>query len=149
MRDAIQAALVEAQKSQDKCRVSTLRLINAAIKDRDIAHRSAGKDSVTDTEILEILRKMIKQRQESAATYEQAGRLELAEQERKETAVINEFLPEQLCEERTREAVANVVEETGAEGLRDMGRCMNSLKSKYPGQMDFAKASGIVKEMLR
>lgn len=149
MRDAIQDALKIAQKSEDKCRVSTLRLICAAVKDRDIAHRTAGKDPVSDEEILEILQKMIKQREESAATYEEAGRLELADQERRESGVINEFLPEQLCEEETRHACAVVVEETGAEGLRDMSRCMNMLKSKYPGQMDFSKASGIVKGMLR
>lgn len=149
MREAIQAALKDAQKTQDKCRVSTLRLICAAVKDRDIAHRTEGKDPVTDAEILDILQKMVKQRAESAATYEDAGRIELAEQERRESAVIAEFMPEQLCEEQTRAAVASVVSETGAEGLRDMGKCMASLKAKYPGQMDFAKASGIVKDMLR
>lgn len=149
MRDVISDALATAQKSQDKCRISTLRLISAAVKDRDIAHRAAGKDPVSEAEILEILQKMVKQREESAATYEDAGRLELAEQERRESAVINEFLPEQLCEEETHAACANVVEETGAEGLRDISRCMNTLKTKYPGQMDFSKASGIVKNMLR
>lgn len=149
MREAINAALIDAQKSQDKTRVCTLRLINAAVKDRDIAQRGAGKDPVSDAEILEILQKMIRQRDESAATYEDAGRLELAEQERREAAVITEFLPAQLGEDEVMNACANVVEETGAEGLRDMGRCMNTLKTKYPGQMDFTKASGIVKDMLR
>ena len=149
MRDQLQIALNEAQKSQDKTRVCTLRLITAAVKDRDIAARGAGKDPVSDAEITEILGKMIKQRKESAAIYEEGGRLELAEQERAESAVISEFLPEQLCDESVKEACAKVVEDTGAEGLRDMGKCMNALKQEYPGQMDFAKASGIVKELLK
>lgn len=149
MREVLHTALKDAQKSQDKIRVCTLRLISAAVKDRDIAARGAGKDPVSDSEITEILAKMIKQRQESAAIYEEGGRLELAEQERKESAVIAEFLPEQLCDDSVKQACAKVVENTGAEGLRDMGKCMNALKEEYPGQMDFAKASGIVKELLR
>ena len=149
MRDAIQTALKSAQKSEDKCRVSTLRLICAAIKDRDIANRTAGKDPVSESEINEILAKMIKQRKEAAITYEEANRLELAEQERKEATIIAEFLPEQLCEDDIKKAVAKVVEETGAEGLRDMGKCMGALKENYSGQMDFTKASGIVRALLR
>lgn len=149
MREAIQTALKDAEKSQDKTRVCTLRLIKAAVKDRDSAARSAGKDPVSEVEISEILTKMIKQREESAKTYEESGRLELAELERIESAVIAEFLPEQLCEDSVKQVCAEVVEDTGAEGLRDMGKCMNALKTKYPGQMDFTKASGIVKNMLR
>lgn len=149
MREAIQTALKEAEKSQDKTRVCTLRLIKAAVKDRDSASRSSGKDPVSEADIAEILMKMIKQREESAKSYEESGRLELAEQERKESAVISEFLPEQLCEDSVKQACAEIVENTGAEGLRDMGKCMNALKSQYPGQMDFTKASGIVKNMLR
>nr|WP_193176111.1 GatB/YqeY domain-containing protein [Oricola nitratireducens] len=148
MRDAIQAALKDAQKSQDKCRVSTLRLICAAVKDRDIANRSNGKDPVSDEEISEILTKMVKQRRESAETYEQAGRLELADQERQESAVILEFLPKQMCEEEVEQACENVVRETGAEGLRDVGKCMSTLKERFSGQMDFSKASGLVKSIL-
>ncbi len=148
MRDAIQAALKDAQKSQDKCRVSTLRLICAAVKDRDIANRSNGKDPVSDEEISEILTKMVKQRRESAETYEQAGRLELADQERRELAVILEFLPKQMCEEEVEQACENVVRETGAEGLRDVGKCMSTLKERFSGQMDFSKASGVVKGIL-
>lgn len=148
MRDAIQAALKDAQKSQDKCRVSTLRLICAAVKDRDIANRSNGKDPVSDEEISEILTKMVKQRRESAETYEQAGRLELADQERQESAVILEFLPKQMCEEEVEQACENVVRETGAEGLRDVGKCMSTLKERFSGQMDFSKASGVVKSIL-
>lgn len=149
MREVLQTALKDAQKSQDKIRVCTLRLITAAVKDRDIAARSEGKDPVSDSEITSILAKMIKQRHESAAIYEEGGRLELAEQERAESAIISEFLPEQLCDESVKQACAQVVKTTGAEGLRDMGKCMNALKTQYPGQMDFTKASGIVKELLR
>ena len=149
MREKLQIALKEAQKSQDKTRVCTLRLISAAVKDRDIAARGAGKDPVSDGEITEILSKMIKQRRESAAIYEEGGRLELAEQERSESKVIAEFLPEQLGEDDVKAACAKIVETTGAEGLRDMGKCMNALKEEYAGQMDFSKASSIVKDMLR
>ncbi|MFZ2100944.1 MAG: GatB/YqeY domain-containing protein [Oricola sp.] len=149
MRDAIQAALKDAQKSQDKCRVSTLRLICAAVKDRDIANRSSGKDPVSDEEIGEILTKMIKQRRESAETYEQAGRLELADQERQESTVILEFLPKQMCEEEVEKACETVIKETGAEGLRDVGKCMSTLKQRFAGQMDFSKASGLVKARLQ
>ncbi len=149
MREQLQIALKEAQKSQDKTRVCTLRLISAAVKDRDIAARGAGKDPVSDSEITDILSKMIKQRRESAAIYEEGGRLELAEQERDESKVIEEFLPEQLGEDGVKEACAKIVETTGAEGLRDMGKCMNALKEEYAGQMDFSKASSIVKGMLR
>lgn len=149
MRDKFAEALKQAQKSQDKRTVSTLRLIQAAIKDRDIAHRGAGKDPVSDTEVLEILAKMVKQRQESAKAFEEGNRLELAEQERAEIEIIRAFLPQQLCEDDVKAACAKVVDETGADGLRDMGKCMSALKEKYPGQMDFGKASGIVKGLLR
>lgn len=149
MRDAIQAALKDAQKSQDNYRVSTLRLISAAVKDRDLANRSAGKDPVSDEEISEILTKMVKQRRESAKTYEQSGRLDLADQERAESAVILEFLPKQMCQEEVEQACQNVVQETGAEGLRDVGKCMSTLKQRFAGQMDFSKASGVVKSILQ
>lgn len=149
MRDKLAEVLKQAQKSQDKRTVSTLRLITAAIKDRDIAHRGAGKDPVSDTEVLEILAKMVKQREESAKAFEEGNRLELAEQERAEIEIIRRFLPQQLCEDDVKQACAEVIGETGADGLRDMGRCMNALKQKYPGQMDFGKASGIVKGLLQ
>ncbi|MDQ6436439.1 GatB/YqeY domain-containing protein [Mesorhizobium sp. LHD-90] len=149
MRTAIAEALKTSLKAQDKRRTSTLRLINAAIQDRDIANRGAGKDPVNDEEILQILAKMVKQREESAAAFEQGNRLELAEQERQEIEIIREFLPKQLGEEEVKRACRQVVDEVGAEGLRDMGRCMNALKEKYPGKMDFGKASGIVKSMLQ
>ena len=149
MREAIAQALKTAMKSQDKRRTSTLRLINAAIQDRDIANRGTGKDPVSDDEILQILAKMVRQRQESAKAFEEGNRLELAEQEREEIAIINDFLPKQLGEEAVRQACRQVVEEVGADGLRDMGRCMNALKEKFPGKMDFGKASGIVKDLLQ
>ena len=148
MRDKIARALKDAQKSQDKRRTSTLRLINAAIQDRDIANRGASKDSVSDEEILQILSKMVRQRQESAKAFEEGNRLELAAQEREEIAIINDFLPRQLGEEAVSNACRQVIQEVGADGLRDMGRCMNALKEKFPGKMDFGKASGIVKTML-
>ena len=149
MREQIAEALKTALKSHDKRRISTLRLINAAIQDRDIANRGAGKDPVSDDEILQILAKMVKQRQESARAFEEGNRLELAEQEREEIAIINDFLPRQLGEDAVKQACRQVVEEVGADGLRDMGRCMNALKEKFPGKMDFGKASGIVKDLLQ
>lgn len=149
MREQIAEALKTALKSQDKRRISTLRLINAAIQDRDIANRGAGKDPVSDDEILQILAKMVKQRQESAKAFEEGNRLELAEQEREEIAIINDFLPRQLGEDAVKQACRQVVAEVGADGLRDMGRCMNALKEKFPGKMDFGKASGIVKDLLQ
>jgi hypothetical protein len=149
MRECFSETLKNAIRSKDTVRVSTVRLIQAAIKDRDIANRGAGKDPVSDDEILQILTKMIKQREESAAIYEENARLELAEQEREEIAVIREFLPKQLPEEEVRELCASVINETGAQGLRDMGKCMNVLKERYPGQMDFSKASGMVKGLLQ
>ncbi len=149
MRDLIAQALKSAIKSQDKRRTSTLRLITAAIQDRDIANRGIGKDPVGEDEILQILIKMVRQREDSAAAFEQGNRLELAEQERQEIAIIREFLPRQLGEEDVRRACSDVVEEIGADGLRDIGRCMNALKEKYPGKMDFGKASGIVKTLLQ
>ena len=149
MRTAIAEALKASLKAQDKRRTSTLRLINAAIQDRDIANRGSGKDPVNDEEILQILAKMVKQREESATAFEQGNRLELAEQERQEIVIIREFMPKQLGEDETRNAVRAVIAEVGAEGLRDMGRCMNALKEKFPGKMDFGKASGIVKSLLQ
>tara|TARA_R110002020_G_scaffold35195_16_gene106359 strand:+ start:6837 stop:7289 length:453 start_codon:yes stop_codon:yes gene_type:complete len=149
MRERFTEALKDAIRAKDPRRVSTLRLIQAAIKDRDIANRGAGRDPVSDEDILQILTKMIKQREESAAIYEENVRLELAQQERDEIAIIRQFLPEQMPEEKVREACASVVSETGASGLRDMGKCMNVLKERYPGKMDFSKASGVVKGLLR
>ena len=149
MQERFAEALKEAIKSKDKVRVSTLRLITAAIKDRDIAARSADSgDGVSDEQILEILAKMVKQRQEAAATYEEAGRLELAEQERAEIVIIEEFLPKQLSEDEVSAAVAAAIAELGAGSLKDMGKVMACLKGKFAGQMDFGKASALVKQEL-
>lgn len=149
MRDRLANELKDSLKAKDTIRTSTVRLIQTAIKDRDIANRGLGKDPVSDDEIMQIFVKMIKQRDESAKIYEDNARPELAAQERQEILVIKSFMPEQLPEEKVRELCAHVITETGAQGLRDMGRCMNALKEKYPGKMDFAKASGVVKELLK
>jgi len=148
MRETIAQALKDALKSKDKLRTGTLRLVNAAIQDRDIANRGAGKDPVGDDEILQILTKMVKQREESARAFEEGGRIELAEQERGEIAIIKEYLPSQMGEDEVRKAAAEAVAETGAQGLRDMGRVMAVLKERYPGRIDFARASAIVKDLL-
>ncbi|MEX3012028.1 GatB/YqeY domain-containing protein [Hoeflea sp. TYP-13] len=148
MREMFATSLKEALKAKDTRRVSTIRLIQAAVKDRDIANRGAGKDPVCDDDIMQILAKMIKQREESARIYEDAARLELAQQEREEVDVIRSFLPQQLSDDDVRQECKRVVEETGAQGLRDMGKCMNALKTKFAGQMDFSKASGVVKDLL-
>jgi len=155
MRERIQNAMKDAMRSGDKRRVSTLRLVNAAIKDRDIAGRvdakgqSTGKERVDDSEILALLQKMIKQRRESAEIYQQAGREELAEQELAEIAIIEDFLPKQMSEDEVRTACRTVLGELGPCGLKDMGRVMGTLKERYTGQMDFSKASQIVKEELK
>ncbi len=148
MRDKIMQRMKEAMKAGEKRRVSTLRLINAAIKDRDIAARGNGKERVSDEDILQILTKMIKQRKDSIKMYEEGGRPELADQEREETKIIEEFLPQQLSDDEVEKICADVVAEVGGASLRDMGKCMAVLKQRYPGQMDFAKASGIIKGLL-
>ncbi|RMH39643.1 MAG: GatB/YqeY domain-containing protein [Alphaproteobacteria bacterium] len=149
IRERISSALKDAMKSKDTVRLSALRLINAAIKDRDIQLRSQGRDDgATDAEILGILSSMIKQRQESARAYEEGGRLELAERERAEIAVIEEFLPRQLTEEEIEAAIDSAIEKTGASTIRDMGRVMGELKSKYTGQVDFGEVGRRVKARL-
>lgn len=149
MRDRLADSLKESLKAKDTRRTSTVRLIQAAIKDRDIANRGAGKDPVSDDDIMQILTKMIKQREESAKIYSDNARPELAEQEREEIAIIKTFMPEQLSDEKVKEAAAAAIQEVGAQGLRDMGKCIALLKDRYPGQMDFAKASGVVKDLLK
>uniref|UniRef100_A0A7C1SIL2 GatB/YqeY domain-containing protein n=1 Tax=Agrobacterium albertimagni TaxID=147266 RepID=A0A7C1SIL2_9HYPH len=149
LRDTLANSLKEALKAKDVRRTSTVRLIQTAIKDRDIAHRGAGKDPVSDDEIMQILMKMIKQRDESAKIYAENDRPELAAQEREEVVIIKSFMPEQLSEEKVRELCAAVINETGAQGLRDMGKCISALKERYAGQMDFGKASGVVKDLLK
>jgi uncharacterized protein YqeY len=150
LRERFTAALKEAMLKQEKRRIATLRLVQAAVKDRDIAARTAGKDgAVSDEEILELLGKMIKQRLESARQYEEGKRPELAAQEREEIEIIKEFLPQQLDEAELRAAVAEAIKATGAESVKDMGKCMAELKARYAGRMDFAKASQAVKELLQ
>ena len=152
LRGRISDALKSAMKEKAADRLSTLRLINAAIKDRDIAKRSEGGDGadvgVGDAEILQILGKMVKQRLDSAQAYEEGGRLELAEKEQDEVLVIEEFLPRQLDDEEIAEAVDAAIAETGAESIRDMGRVMGELKAKYTGQMDFGKVGALIKGKL-
>lgn len=148
LREQINEALTAAMKAQDKRRVATLRLINAAIKDRDIAARGDGGDGLSDDDIRQLLAKMVKQREESMQIYAEAGRPELAEQEREEMEIIRSFMPRQLSEDEVRSACEEVVREIGASGLRDMGRTMATLKERYPGQMDFGRASCVVKGML-
>ena len=148
MRETITAALKAATKAQDKRRISTLRLVSAAIKDRDIAARTAGKSEATDAELLELFAKMIKQREESEKIYANAGRPELAKQESEEITIIREFLPVQLSEKEVEKAIAAAIAETGAASIKDMGKVMAALKARYAGQMDFAKASALVKTKL-
>jgi uncharacterized protein YqeY len=148
MRETINAALKAATKVQDKRRMSTLRLISAAIKDRDIAARGLGKAEASDAELLELLAKMIKQREESEKIYTQAGRAELAQQESEEIAIIREFLPRQLSEADIQQAIGAAIAEAGASSVKDMGKVMAALKARYAGQMDFAKASAMVKAKL-
>ncbi|MFS8037752.1 GatB/YqeY domain-containing protein [Xanthobacter sp. AM11] len=148
LRDDINAALKESLKAQDKRRTGTLRLINAALKDRDIEQRGHGKDPLSDDELRALLAKMVKQREESAKIYDEAGRPELAEQEREEIVYIQAFLPQQLSEADTRAAIAAVIAEIEAKGIKDMGRTMAVLKERHAGAIDFGKASGWVKEAL-
>ena len=151
VRQRLSAALKDAMKAKEADRLSTLRLINAAIKDRDIALRGTGAEEgavVGEDDVLAILGRMVKQRQESARAYEEGGRLELAEKEMAEIKVIGEFLPRQLDEAETGAAVDAAIVETGATGIRDMGRVMAALKDKYTGQMDFARVGPMVKDRL-
>jgi uncharacterized protein YqeY len=149
LREEINQALKDAMRAKDSRSTATLRLIVAALKDRDIAARSKGNtEGIDDTEILQMLQTMIKQRRESIEHYEQGGRLELAEQEREEIAIIERFMPQQLDESEMQKAIADVIGDIGAEGLKDMGKTMGALKERYAGQMDFGKASAIVKAQL-
>jgi len=155
MRAEITAATKEAMKAGLNARVRTLRLISAAIKDRDIAARvddkgrPTGRDAIADDEVLQLLQKLVKQRREAADTYREAGRMELAEQEEAEIEIIEEFLPKQMSDAEIQGAVAAVIDETGASGLKDMGKVMAALKDRHTGRLDFSKASGFAKAMLQ
>jgi uncharacterized protein YqeY len=148
MRQRFTEAMKEAMKAGDKRRLSTARMILAALKDKDIEARGAGKGQASEEEILGLLQKMIKQRQESIAIYDQAGRKELADQEREEVAVIQSFLPRQMDEGEARAAIEAAIAETGAASMKDMGKVIGALRGKYAGRMDFGKASALVKELL-
>ena len=149
MRDRINSAMKQAMRDKEVLRLSTLRLVMAAIKDRDIAARVDGVDnSVSDDEILAILGKMIKQRKDSATAYGNAGRTELAAQELSEIEIITGFLPKQLNDDEIGDVVKKVINDSGASGIRDMGKVMGLLKKSYTGQMDFGKAGGLVKSLL-
>jgi len=150
IREKIGAALKDAMRAKEADRLSTLRLINAAIKDKDIALRGTADDTagVTNDDILAIMGRMVKQRQESARAYEEGGRLELAEKELSEITIIEEFLPKQLSEEEAAAAVEAAIAEVGATSIRDMGRVMAVLKGKFTGRMDFGKAGPMVKNHL-
>jgi uncharacterized protein len=145
MRDRLMTETKAALKAGDRARLSALRLISAALQDRDIA----AKAPIPDSEVPALLQRMIKQRRESLAIYEKAGRAEQAAQEAGEIAVIEEFLPKQMSEAETKEAIAAAITETGAAGPKEMGKVMGLLKERYAGRMDFGKASGLVKEILK
>ncbi|AXA39178.1 GatB/YqeY domain-containing protein [Rhizobium leguminosarum] len=148
LRDQLATQLKEAMKAKNAERLSTVRLIQAAVKDRDIANRGIGKEQASDDEILQILAKMVKQRDESAKIYEENSRPELAAKERAEIIVIQDFMPKQLSDSEVRANVSAIIAETGAVDAKDMGKVMAALKERYAGQMDFAKASATVKELL-
>jgi uncharacterized protein YqeY len=149
LRTRISQALKQAMKDKNAARLSTLRLINAAIKDKDIDARADGaEDGVEEAQVLAILGKMAKQRQDSARAYEEGGRLDLAERERSEIDVIEEFLPQQLSDDEAEKAVDAAIAEVGAESIRDMGAVMGALKSRYTGQLDFGSVGPMVKARL-
>jgi uncharacterized protein YqeY len=148
MRERLSDEVKTAMKGGDKARLSTLRLMQAAIKDRDIANRGAGKDAASDDEIAQLLAKMVKQREDSAKAFDDGNRPELAAKEREEIVVIRDFMPKQLDQAETEAAIRAAIAETGAAGVKDMGKVMGALREKYAGQMDFGKASGLVKGLL-
>lgn len=148
LRDDINSALKDAMKAKNERRVSTLRLINSALKNADIEARGQGKEPLGDDAVLGLLQKMIKQRQESVELYEKGGRTELAQQEREEIAIIAAYLPKPMSEDEVRAVIAEAVQEVGATGMKDMGKVVGTLKAKYAGKMDFAKASALVKSAL-
>lgn len=148
MRDQVMDEVKAAMKAGDKARLSTLRLVQSAIKDRDIANRGAGKAAAGDDEILQLLAKMVKQREESAKAFDDGGRPELAAKEREEIAVIRDFMPKQMGDAEAEAAIRAAIAGTNAAGVKDMGKVMAALREKYAGRMDFGKASGVVKGLL-
>ncbi|HWK33784.1 MAG TPA: GatB/YqeY domain-containing protein [Hyphomicrobium sp.] len=149
MREKINDDLKTAMKAGEKERVATLRLVNAAIKTADIEARPSGKDKISDADILTVLAKMVKQRRDSIEQFTSGGRPDLAEKEQAEITVIEAYLPQQMDEAATKDAIAAAIKETGAAGPKDMGKVMGVLKAKYAGQMDFGKASALTKDLLK
>jgi len=148
VRDDINTALKEAMKAGEARRVSTLRLVNSALKNADIEARGQGKPALSDDDVLGVLQKMIKQRHESVELYEKGGRPELAAQEREEITIISHYLPRQMTDQEIHDTIGALLKETGASAMKDMGRVMAALKERYAGKLDFAKASAAVKKML-
>ncbi len=148
MREKVTEQVKVAMKAGDKERLSTLRLIQAAFKDRDIANRGAGKEAAGDDELLQLLAKMVKQREESAKAFDDGGRQELAAKEREEITVIRDFMPKQMDAAETEAAIRAAIAETGAASVKDMGKVIARLREQYAGRMDFGRASGVVKGLL-
>jgi len=148
LRDDINNAVKEAMKAKEERKLSTLRMVNSTIKNADIEARGQGKPQLSDAELLGVLQKMIKQRQEAIELYDKGGRAELAAQEREEIAVISAYLPRQMSEDDVKAAISAAIAETNAAGMKDMGKVIGVLKAKYTGQMDFSKASSLVKAAL-
>ena len=148
LRDDINNAVKEAMKAKNERKLSTLRMVNSTIKNADIAARGEGNPPLSDPDLLGVFQKMIKQRQEAVELYDKGGRAELAAQEREEIAIISAYLPKQMSEADVKTAIAAAIAETNAAGIKDMGKVIGALKAKYTGQMDFGKASGMVKAVL-
>lgn len=148
LRTSINDALKDAMKARDERRVSTLRMMNAAIKNADIEARGHGKEPLNEAELLSLLQKLIKQRQEAAELYEKGGRPELAQKEREEIEIISSYLPRQMSDAEAGAAIAAIVHEINAQSMKDMGRVMAALRERFAGKMDFGKASAKIKEML-
>lgn len=149
IREQLKKALIEALKNKDEKKTATIRLINAAIKDKDIEARPKGiTDGIDDTAVMSLLQSMVKQRKESIEMYKQGNREDLVASEQAEIDIINQFLPQQMNEEETKQAIAAVIQETGATSIKDMGKVMGGLKAKYAGKMDFSTASQLIKTLL-
>jgi hypothetical protein len=148
LRDDINNAVKDAMRAKDERKLSTLRMVNSTIKNADIEARGQNKPPLSDGDLLSVLQKMIKQRQESVELYDKGGRAELATQEREEIAIITAYLPQQMSEDEVKGAIAALIAETNAAGIKDMGKVIGALKAKYAGQMDFGKASALVKTAL-
>jgi hypothetical protein len=148
LRDDINKALIEAMKAKNERKVSTLRMVNSSLKNADIEARGTGKPPLGDAETLALMQKMIKQRQESVELYQKGGRADLVKQEQEEIAIISAYLPKQMSDDEVKAAIAAAIAETGAAGIKDMGKVIGALRAKYAGQLDMAKASAVVKGML-